>query len=220
MKKQKLRQAYRKFDHAEGNQHIASEFAVEKLAELIGWFKTKKILEVGLGIGSISGTLLELKKEEVQNYSGTEDNSFCLEALKRNLGTNFEKLDIYGGIKEIPEDANFDLIIIDGKDQNLSQIQNLLSSKGIIAIEGDRTPQQNFLEDLFPNNKMVHSISLRKNSDGGPFPKGEWQGGIKFIFVNPSLKQKIWWLKEKIFTKLKYQYPGRHFGGRPSNLNF
>lgn len=206
MKKQKLRQAYRKFDHAEGNQHIASEFAVEKLAELIGWFKTKKILEVGLGIGSISGTLLELKKEEVQNYSGTEDNSFCLEALKRNLGTNFEKLDIYGGIKEIPEDANFDLIIIDGKDQNLSQIQNLLSSKGIIAIEGDRIPQQEVLKKLFPSHKYVHSISTIRNAETSPFSSGNWQGGIKIIFKQPDGLQKLWWVKEKLLTKLKYFY--------------
>ncbi|MFD0977950.1 hypothetical protein [Salinimicrobium gaetbulicola] len=212
MKKQKLRQAYRKFDHAEGNQHIASEFAVEKLMELITWFKTKNILEVGLGIGSISGTILELQKDGGQYYAGTEDNPYCLEALNRNLGTNYEKVDIYGGIGEIPDYYKFDLIIIDGKDQNLSQIQSLLSSKGIIVIEGDRMPQQILLDELFPHNIMVHSISLKKNSARSPFPTDEWQGGVKILFINPTLKQKIWWFKEKIFTKLKYQYPGRHFG--------
>lgn len=206
MIKQKLGQAYRKFELAKGNQHIASEFAVEKLWELITWFKTKKILEVGLGIGSISGTLLDLKKNGIQCYSGTEDNSFCLEALKRNLGSNYSKVNIYSEIKQVPEYAKFDLIIIDGKDENLEEIKNLVSSNGIIAIEGDRLPQQKILKEIFPYHKYVHSISTTKNGNVSPFSSDHWQGGIKIIFPNPDGSQKIWWIKEKLLTKLKYFY--------------
>lgn len=213
-RKQKLYQSYRKFEHAEGNQHIASEFAVHKLAELITWFKTKRILEIGLGIGSISGSLLDFKKDKIQCYLGTEDNLFCLEALKKNLGVNHSKLNINSEIKEVPTDKEFDLVIIDGKDHNLREIEKLVSPRGIIAIEGDRLPQQIILEEMFPKHKMVHSISLSKNASSSPFPSDEWQGGLKIIFVKPCLKQQFWWLKEKIFTKIKYQYPGRHFGGK------
>ena len=59
-----LKDQYLKFSNAEGNQHIASAFAIRKLIELINRFKTKSILELGLGIGSISGCILEIKKNE------------------------------------------------------------------------------------------------------------------------------------------------------------
>lgn len=213
---QKISQSYRKFEHAEGNQHIASEFAVLKLAELITWFKTKRILEVGLGIGSISGSLLDFKRDRILCYSGTEDNAFCLEALNKNLGVNHRNLNIYSEIKEVPNDKKFDLVIIDGKDHNFREIKKLVSPRGIIALEGDRLPQQSILEELFPRSKMVHSIILSQNSCRSPFPSDEWQGGLKIIFINPGLKQRLWWLKEKIITKIKYQYPGRHFGGKSS----
>ncbi|WP_324721960.1 hypothetical protein [Salinimicrobium sp. HB62] len=214
--KQKLSRAYRKFEHAKGNQYIASEFAVRKLAELITCFKSKRVLEVGLGIGSISGSLLDLKKDHIKCYSGTEDNSYCLKALNKNLGVNQSKLNIYSEIKEVPTDKKFDLVIIDGKDHNLREIEKLVSPRGIIAIEGDRLPQQSILEEMFPNNIVVHSISLIKNSVKSPFPSDKWQGGLKIIFISPCLKQRLWWLKEKIMTKIKYQYPGRHFGGKSS----
>ena len=216
--KLRLSQVYQKFFKAEGNQHIASEYAIRKLVQLIARFKTKSILEIGLGIGSISGTILEIEKGENLNYSGTETNAFCLESLNRNLGANFSKLNIYSGIKEIPARNRFDLIIIDGKDQDLGKIKDLLAKNGIIVIEGDRIPQQVLLEELFPNNKTVHSISLRKNSSGSPFPKEEWQGGLKIIFTDPTAGQKLWWVKEKILTKLKYKYPGRHFGSSKINV--
>ena len=74
-------------------------------------------------------------------------------------------------------------------------------------------PQQDSLQELFPQHKYVHCISLKKNKEYSPFPAENWQGGIKVIFVYPTLKQKIWWLKEKYFTKIKYQYPGRYLGG-------
>lgn len=209
MDKQRLLKTYRKFEHADGNQHIASEFAVLKLSELISNFDLKRVLEVGLGIGSISGTILEFHKEGIQCYSGTEENSFCLEALVNNLGDQYAKLNIYSEIGEITGENEFDLVIIDGKDDSLKEVKKLLSENGIIAIEGDRLSQQEILKEVFPAHKYVHSISKKKNSISSPFASSHWQGGIKIIFSNPSSKQKQWWMKEKIFTKLKYFY--RHF---------
>ena len=54
---------YKEFAKAEGSQHIASEYAIRKLHELIAVFRIKDVLEVGLGIGSISGILLKLNKK-------------------------------------------------------------------------------------------------------------------------------------------------------------
>lgn len=201
---------YKRFSEAEGNQHIASEFAILKLRELIRKFETRNVLEVGLGIGSIAGTLLELHEE--LNYSGTESNLFCLQSLPRNLGRNYKRLTIYRDLRSIPGEQKFDLIIIDGKDPDLPILEKKLSKRGIFVLEGDRLPQQEILEHLFPRHKMVHSISLSKNKSYSPFPAAEWQGGLKIFFVEPSDRQWGWWFKERIFTKLKYQYPGRHMG--------
>lgn len=206
MNKVRLLQAYKEFEHADGNQHIASEYAVLKLAEIIECFEVKKILEIGLGIGSISGTLLEVHNAKELQYSGTENNAFCLNALKGNLGSHFSKLKIYSNIEDISEENEFDLIIIDGKDENLKQVRKLLSANGIIAIEGDRLSQQEIMKELFPAHKYVHSISTKKNSINSPFASSHWQGGIKIIFGDPSRKQRLWWMREKLLTKLKYIY--------------
>lgn len=50
-------QNYHKFCMFPGSEYIASEFALLKILEVIGWFKLKSVLEIGLGIGSISDTV-------------------------------------------------------------------------------------------------------------------------------------------------------------------
>ena len=207
-------QLYYSFCEANGNKHIASEYAIEKINGLVDSFRVKSILEVGLGIGSISGIILALNRNISDlNYAGTEANDFCLNALDENLNEDYRQLRIYSDLTEIPANIEFDLIIIDGKDQNLRAIKDLISENGTIAIEGDRMMQQGLLQKLFPDHKYVHSISLSKNKEYSPFPAENWQGGVKIIFINPTVKQSLWWFKEKCFTKIKYQYPGRYLGG-------
>lgn len=201
---------YREFCEVEGNQHIASEYAIIKLQEIIERFKINRILEVGLGIGSISGCLLKLNKDI--EYTGTEGNEFCLNALPKNLGGNYDRLMLYNSLSSVPCKEKLDLIIIDGKDHDLISIRNFISKRGIIILEGDRNQQQRVIQDVFKKSAQVHSISLSKNKSYSPFPAGEWQGGLKVIFVNPSIQQYFWWLKEKIKTKMKYQFPGRYLG--------
>jgi hypothetical protein len=205
-KQEQILSLYKKFCFAQGNQHIASEYAIKKLNFLVKNFQIKSILEIGLGIGSISGILLALNRNKSElAYSGTEANDFCLKALPKNLKEDFNRLEIYSDITEIPVNKNFDLIIIDGKDQNLKFLKDLISQNGILAIEGDRIQQQDSLQELFPNHKYVHCISNEKNKTYSPFPTAQWQGGLKFIFINPTGFQKLWWIKEKISTKLKYR---------------
>ncbi len=208
--KTEILRIYEKFCLAEGNQHVASEYSIVKLQDLIRKFNVKNVLELGLGIGSIAGTLLEGNRQLL--YTGTETNRFCLESLPKNLGRKFERLTIYPELNFVPENTKFDLVIIDGTDTNLSSLKKMLSKRGIIVLEGDRLRQQIVLQNIFPLHRMVHAISLRKNKDYSPFPSDDWQGGLKIIFTNPSGTQFAWWFKEKILTKLKYQYPGRHFG--------
>ncbi len=201
---------YQTFCEAKGNQHIASEYAIGKIIGLVEKFRVKRILEVGLGIGSISGIVLAINRNKLDlDYSGTEANDFCLDALPENLKEDFSRLKVYSGLSEIPSDKKFDLIIIDGKDQNLHAIKGLVSVDGILAIEGDRMPQQDSLQELFPDHKYVHCISSEKNNSYSPFQATHWQGGLKIIFINPTGSQKLWWLREKISTKLKYWFRKR-----------
>jgi hypothetical protein len=200
---------YQTFCKAEGNQHIASEYAIEKINGLVEKFRVKGILEVGLGIGSISGIVLTVKRDENLDYIGTEANDFCLKALPKNLKEDYNRLQIYSDLTKIPADKKFDLIIIDGKDDKLQKIKDLIFENGMLAIEGDRIPQQDSLQELFPNHKYVHCISREKNKSFSPFPVAHWQGGLKVIFINPTVSQKLWWIKEKIFTKLKYWFRKR-----------
>lgn len=206
----KLAGSYYKFCLADGNQHIASEYAILKLQELIRRFKIKNVLEVGLGIGSIAGSLMAVNGE--LSYTGTEANAFCLESLPQNLGINYERLRLFPDLGSVPGNTRFDLVIIDGRDTGLKNLKQLLTPGGIIVLEGDRLEQQEVIKEIFPRHRMVHAISLRKNNSYSPFPAKEWQGGLKIIFINPSLGQYVWWMKEKLLTRLKYQYPGRHFG--------
>ena len=145
-------------------------------------------------------------------YSGTENNDFCLQALKLNITNGFDRLKVFNSLKDINSATKYDLIIIDGSDSGLQNIIDIIASHGIIAIEGDRIPQERLISGLFPNHKLVHSISLSKNKENSPFPSEEWQGGLKIIFVNPTFGQYVYWMMEKLCTKVKYQFPGRHFG--------
>lgn len=210
----KREQLYYSFCKAGGNKNIASEYAIEKINGLVDRFRVKSILEVGLGIGGISGIILALNRNISNlNYAGTEANDFCLNALPKNLKEDYNRLEIFSDLNNIPIYQKFDLIIIDGKDKNLQAIKHLISKNGIIAIEGDRIQQQDFLQEIFPNHNHVHSISLIKNKEYSPFSSENWQGGVKIIFINPTVKQSLWWFKEKCLTKIKYQYPGRYLGG-------
>lgn len=76
---------YKFFCSLEGSDYIASEFALETLLKLVTVFKIKKILEIGLGIGSISDTILKLEQKNNLkiDYFGTEMNQFCLDALQK-----------------------------------------------------------------------------------------------------------------------------------------
>lgn len=199
---------YLKFSSFEGSQHIASEFAIFRLLEITRKFKISSVLEVGLGIGSISDTILTNTIKEKMIYVGTESNLFCLESLKKNLNKNaYDSLIIVPSIDKVIElRKQFDLVIIDGSYDSILSLANQLGPNAIIAIEGDRLTQVNDLKAIFPNAKFVHSISLKKNDTNGVGLSGHWQGGIKLLFLNPNNYQLVYWLSEKIKTKLIYFY--------------
>ena len=80
-------QNYKRFCGLSGSEYIASEFAIETILKLLKKSKINSVLEIGLGIGSISDSILKYAK--INNidikYTGTEKNQFCLIALKSNV---------------------------------------------------------------------------------------------------------------------------------------
>jgi hypothetical protein len=200
-------QTYKYFSGLDGNQHIASEFALRKVIKISERYKIKNVLELGLGIGSISYCILNFSKEVNTkiNYIGTESNEFCLEVLPKYLKDHFHKIQIFDDLNNVTSKEKFDLVIIDGKDENLLKIKNMISNSGIIIIEGDRIPQLELVRSSFPNSLFTRLISNYKNPYYGPFSASDWCGGIQLIFVNPNFYQKMNFIYYKITTSIKYR---------------
>jgi hypothetical protein len=200
-------QTYKYFSGLEGNQHIASEFALKKVIGIIDRYKIKNVLELGLGIGSISYCILDFSKEvnAKLKYIGTESNEFCLEVLPKYLKDHFHKIQIFDNLNNVISKEKFDLIIIDGKEENLLKIKSMISERGIIVIEGDRIPQLELVRNSFPNSLFTRLISNYKSPEYGPFSSSDWCGGIQLIFVNPNFYQKINFIYYKVTTAIRYR---------------
>jgi spore coat polysaccharide biosynthesis predicted glycosyltransferase SpsG len=198
-------QNYKRFCAIEGSEYIASEFALETILKIIKKFHAKDILELGLGIGSISDTVLKYSnKERLKiNYVGTEQNEFCLGALKENV-LDYNQIELYNELNQI-KDKKFDLIIIDGYEDTLKEVVTFCKKRTIIFIEGDRKGQTETIRQIFPKNKYVNVITLNKNkpySHGG-FDTNFYVGGGKLIFINPTLKMKLFWFQQKAASFFK-----------------
>lgn len=196
---------YKRFCALDGSEYIASEYAIKTILRLIDKFKAKNILEVGLGIGAICDSVLRYDKIKQLglHYVGTEANAFCLDALQKNV-VNYNKIELYSGVSEVPV-QQFDLIIVDGADENFAKIASLCGKDAIIYIEGDRGPQTQSVKQIFPNAKHVNVITLQRNRDyahGSSTPE-TYMGGGQLIFADPSLGRKLFWFAEKVksFTR-------------------
>lgn len=198
-------QNYKRFCGLEGSEYIASEFALETILRVITIFNVNTVLELGLGIGSISDTVLKYSNgaHKKIGYVGTEKNEFCLEALKKNL-SHYNDIELFSELNQI-KNKKFDLIIIDGYDDTLKEVVAFCKKNTIIFIEGDRKGQTETIRQIFPKNKYVNVISLTKNkpySHGGG-DTSRYVGGGKLIFIDPTLKMKLFWFQQKVGTFIK-----------------
>lgn len=201
--KECAKQTYEKFSNFKGNDHIAGDYAIEKILQVIGDFKIKNVLEIGLGIGSIADAVLTFSNKnnlEIQ-YAGTEANEFCLNALVNNVEF-YNSIKLFSNIESILNENRYDLIIVDGSDEALNKVSKLISKHGIIFIEGGRASQVQNLKAIFPNYRYSEIISYRKPPSYGPFQQ-KWTGGGSLIFVNSTFSQKIYSFKQKIKTYAK-----------------
>lgn len=190
-----------RFAKLEGSEYIASYFAIQTILRLIDKYDIKNVLELGLGIGSISDTVLRYAKatNRTISYTGTELNEFCLNALKENV-RDYNKIDLHSELKTV-SGKKFDFIIIDGYDESLKQIVSYCTPNALIFIEGDRHMQTQNLIEYFPNARHVNIITLDKYYPNPDSPR--YVGGGQLIFVNPTPSMKLFWLGQKIGTYIK-----------------
>jgi len=203
-------QNYKRFCAIEGSEYIASEFALAMILKLIKKYKVRSILEVGLGIGSISDTALEFAKQHHYplQYAGTEANDFCLDALRKNV-RDYNKIELHSSISSI-SDRKFDLIIVDGSDSDFEKITSFCKRDTIVFIEGDRGMQTKSILEHFPTARHVNLVTLDKNrtyAHGTSTPES-YMGGGQLIFINPEAGRKLFWFKEKVATYIKRKIRG------------
>lgn len=195
---------YKRFCGFEGSEYIASPFAIAKVLSLIQTFQTTEILEVGMGIGSFADTIL--KAAQIKNwnvkYIGTENNDFCLTALKKNV-KYYDSVRLFSDLGEI-EKRKFNLILIDGLDTNLLKLQEITQPNAIIFIEGGRLIQLKSVLELFPSAIHVNCITLEKTPlhAHGDTSNRRYLGGGQLIFIKPTFKMKLFWCIEKVKTFL------------------
>jgi hypothetical protein len=193
-------QTYLKFSKIEGNQHIAIEYALKCALRLIEDFQLKTILEVGIGIGCIADAILE--SDPNLQYTATEANEFCINAIKKNV-SQIERVKLYNYLNQIPENTYFDFIIIDGSDDSLAEIKRMCTPKTVIFIEGGRALQVASLKKIFPKVLHAEMLSDYKNPACGPFSSESWCGGGQLIFPYPNFKMRWYYWREKWATYLK-----------------
>lgn len=198
---------YERFSTIEGNQYIATQYALKTILRLIDDFKVGSVLELGLGIGSISDTVFkyaDAKKKEIF-YTGTEANDYCLDSLPKNV-EHYDRIHLYKELSEVKRDRKYDFIIVDGSDDTLKSIADFVKPETVVFIEGWRGSQLSAIKETFPNCIRVEIISYYKNPACGPFGPEVWCGGGQLLFPNPNLSQKGYAFKERVMTNLKYKY--------------
>ncbi len=198
---------YKTFLEKEGNDYIAGDYSLFCLFRLIRRFKVRHVLELGLGIGCIGYGVMEYaKKNNISiNYVGTEDNAFCLEALEKNLAAHRSHIQISHHINNVTSPVKFDLIIVDGSDDNLAAVKELIAFHGILFVEGARASQLKALYSYFPRQCQVQMVTARKNPADTRYSNNGWYGGGTLIFIRPTFAQKFFYWKEKISTSIKFR---------------
>lgn len=198
---------FKAFANSEGSEYIASEYALYQILKMVKIYRPKRILEVGVGIGTISSTVLDLNKERVLEMEvfGTEANDFCVEQIEKNIMPK-ENFFLYKDLSQLPDQLKFDFIIVDGAEDRLKSLKERINPSAIIVVEGDRQDQTETIKEIFPNSLFVHSVSGRKNRYNPHWSEKHYQNGLKVLFVNPQIRHYLTWLKLKLKSKYTYLF--------------
>jgi len=122
----------------------------------------KRIIEFGIGIGTMPFALIEARRRgEIGyhfTYSGIEDNSFCIDAFKKNVPGHGNFIRHFHSFSEVVSSGEmYDLVIVDGKDKSFEKVLGVLSKGGMILVEGGRRPQLEQIRNQAEGRKYLQS---------------------------------------------------------------
>ena len=167
--------------------YIASFFFLQELTNLIQAKRPRRILEVGVGMGTIPYSVRQFK--DTFEYVGTEMLGLCIDRLKINAPF----VHLFKDVSEVG--GKFDLIIVDGRDKDTNKLPSMLNKKGLILVENDRRGQV----EIIQNSTSRKYVNYRKR----PFSLHKAAGYTVFIF-EPGLRDHvsfvIGWTAYKIKT--------------------
>jgi hypothetical protein len=154
------KQEYEAYEKINGDYAIASLFFLNELRNIIKREKSARILEVGVGTGTVPYSLRDIK--DSFEYVGTENFKLCIERLRRQAPFIIHKK----FVREV--NGLFDLIIVDGQDTETHRLVKRLKSGGIIVVENDRRSQVEILEKSCKKRKFLahrkRPFSLHKSA--------------------------------------------------------
>lgn len=193
---------FMEFSRRPGNNHIASLFNLWMILNYTQFWKSRSILEIGSGIGTIIN-LFKLYGSKQLCYVGIEDNDFCLSQLGKYGLMDIERFDKYcfqvvHKVENITP-QKFDFVIVDGKTDFNVVLEKIIGDKFAIFLEGTRQDQ---LENIKRNLELFGLPffcftfqSFRRNPAYGPFNPKQLQAGHTLFCVNPDTMQYlVYWI--------------------------
>jgi hypothetical protein len=158
---------YEEYEKANGDYAIASLFFLNELREIIRRERPGRILEVGVGVGTIPYAVREF--QDTLEYVGTEAFEPCIE----RLGVHAPFVVHARCVRET--EGWFDLIIVDGRDEDTHTLPERLRESGVILVENDRRDQVALIREAARRRRFV---SFRKR----PFSLDKAAGYTIFLF--------------------------------------
>jgi len=208
----KAKEIHKMFSDLIGSEHIATSINLQIVIDLCNELKPVRVLELGGGIGTITYTLLENSSAIVDVY---EDNSFCIDQLKKNLLSFKNRYNIINNYKLLPPARNYDLIVIDGGNgkkhdggfaDSIYYYLSYINTVKIIFVEGHRK-MQSFWARKALRKKYWYSINVFKS---------EFEKGCSVIRCKASMSRLLkninfiyWELRLWVMVKNYLSYKAR-----------
>ncbi|MBL7045401.1 MAG: hypothetical protein ISR98_02265, partial [Parcubacteria group bacterium] len=154
---------YKLFKQKAGSERIATPLSINKIVELSK--ESKKTLELGGGIGTLSYAVLNSSDGELEIY---EDNVFCIQQLLENLKEYSGKFTLHR-YTEKPHYIDYDLVIVDGGDLDFTNELFELINVRVVYIEGIRRLQRKIIREQLSKR---FAISVEHVNTDGVFKGG------------------------------------------------
>lgn len=187
-----------------GSQEIASAFALWQIWTLYCDRRPETVCEVGAGIGTITYLLAQWRIGGAA-YLAVEDNAWCIEQAKLNLGRWAGTVLWYD---RVPDYGAFDMVIVDGPQIDLSRTA-VLNERATVIFEGNRRDQRQRLESALKEESRPFGRVNLKPEDRS---KGIW-----VYQLEPTAEEqwRFYGIAVKEFLKdLKARLAGRPVGKR------